>query len=154
MDKSEEEYLLELWERNVCPNCGASIAKGTRVGSGQKAKGGFCSLDCYARFYEVEIIQRTHRLAELSRRNQDSYHQLLQRWQIRFKPVSSVVPLSILVFYFIRHGNLRAVEICGITLGRESGELAFPSRFRANMTLQCSPAKIPSMHLILCQKRL
>ena len=51
---------------------GANIAEGTRVGSGQKTKGGFCSLDCYARFYEVEIIQRTYRLAELSRRNQDS----------------------------------------------------------------------------------
>jgi hypothetical protein len=72
MDKSEEEYLLELWERNICPNCGGAIAEGKRFGSGQKRKGGFCSLGCYARYYEFEIIQRARRLAELFRRHQGS----------------------------------------------------------------------------------
>ena len=72
MDKSEEEYLLELWERNICPNCGGGITEVKQGGSGQKRKGGFCSLDCYARYYEFEIIQRAQRVAEPSRRNQDS----------------------------------------------------------------------------------
>jgi len=39
---SEKNYLLELWDRNICPNCGADIPERTRVGSGNKAEGGFC----------------------------------------------------------------------------------------------------------------
>ena len=72
MDKSEDEYLLELWERNICPNCGVGIAEGTRVGIGQKRKGGFCSLTCYTSYYETEIIQRARRVAEIFRRHHDS----------------------------------------------------------------------------------
>jgi hypothetical protein len=36
MEKLEEEYLLELWERNICPFCGNLIPEGTRIGRGQK----------------------------------------------------------------------------------------------------------------------
>lgn len=65
MEKSDEErYLLELWERNICPYCGQKIPDKTRVGSGQKIKGGFCSLDCYARYYELELSERARLLAE------------------------------------------------------------------------------------------
>lgn len=48
MARSEEDYLRELWDKNICPNCGKDIPKGKRVGSGKKSEGGFCSLDCYA----------------------------------------------------------------------------------------------------------
>jgi len=48
MAESIEAYLLELWDQNICPNCGKTIPQGTRVGSGRKSEGGFCSLDCYA----------------------------------------------------------------------------------------------------------
>lgn len=52
MAKSERDYLLELWAKNVCPHCGNPIPEGKRVGAGDRGKGGFCSLDCYARYYE------------------------------------------------------------------------------------------------------
>lgn len=35
---AEEDSLLELWARNICPNCGQQIPAGKRVGSGQKSK--------------------------------------------------------------------------------------------------------------------
>jgi len=67
-DKSEEEYLLELWERNICPCCGKHIPEGTRVGRGQKRRGGFCSFDCYSKYYEVELIERAKHLIDVFRR--------------------------------------------------------------------------------------
>jgi hypothetical protein len=72
MDKSEEEYLLELWERNICPYCGKSIPEGTRVGRGKKRLGGFCSLGCVAQYNEFEFTQRAQHLAEVYRRHMDS----------------------------------------------------------------------------------
>jgi hypothetical protein len=66
----EETYLLELWDQNVCPNCGKMIPEGTRVGSGRKSEGGFCSLDCYANFYQLELSARAQRLAERVRRQE------------------------------------------------------------------------------------
>jgi len=72
MDKSEEEYLLDLWEDNTCPYCGNDIPEGKRVGSGQKRKGGFCSLDCYARYYELELARRARHLSEIVRRHRES----------------------------------------------------------------------------------
>lgn len=50
MAESIEASPLELWDRNICPNCGKTIPQGTRVGSGRKREGGFCSLDCYTSF--------------------------------------------------------------------------------------------------------
>ena len=50
MAESIEASLLELWDRNICPNCGKTIPQGTRVGSGRKREGGYCSLDCYPSF--------------------------------------------------------------------------------------------------------
>ncbi len=64
-DKSEEEYLLELWNRNICPHCGRTVALGGRVGSGKKRQGGFCSLDCYTRYYQFELSERAKRIAEI-----------------------------------------------------------------------------------------
>jgi hypothetical protein len=72
MAKSEREYLLDLWDRNICPNCGKDIAEGTRVGSGKKSEGGFCSLDSYAAYYKTDLIQRAKKIAELAARHQNS----------------------------------------------------------------------------------
>jgi hypothetical protein len=71
-DQSEGEYLRVLWDLNICPYCGETIPEGTRVGSGQKSKGGFSSLDCYTRYYEEELLQRARRVAELVRRHRES----------------------------------------------------------------------------------
>jgi hypothetical protein len=68
MAKSERDYLLELWSKNVCPYCGNAIPKGKRVGAGDKSEGGFCSLDCYAHYYEQELKNRARKVAELARR--------------------------------------------------------------------------------------
>lgn len=57
-EKSEKEYLLKLWKENSCPYCGSNIPEGSRVGSGKKSDGGFCSLDCYAQYYKLELIEK------------------------------------------------------------------------------------------------
>ena len=72
MARSERDYLLELWAKNICPCCGNSIPEGKRVGSGEKSKGGFCSLDCYARYYEQELMERARKVAELAERRRTS----------------------------------------------------------------------------------
>ena len=70
--KSEEAYLLELWDRKICPNCGNSIPEGKRVGSGQKRKGGFCCLKCYGNYYAAELAERAQRLATRFGHQEDS----------------------------------------------------------------------------------
>ena len=62
---SESEYLLKLWVMNVCPQCGKRIPEGTRVGTGRKSEGGFCSLTCYSRYYCLEIRERARRVSEI-----------------------------------------------------------------------------------------
>jgi hypothetical protein len=66
---SESRYLLELWSLNSCPFCGKSIPDGTRVGSGRKSEGGFCSLDCYAKYYALEIVERAQRVSEFAKQH-------------------------------------------------------------------------------------
>ena len=58
MADQERSYLLELWDKGVCPNCGTKIPEGKRVGSGKKSDGGFCSLDCYGEYYKTELTDR------------------------------------------------------------------------------------------------
>lgn len=58
MEKTEHTLLLELWELSVCPFCGTYIPEGARVGTGRREEGGFCSLDCYARYYSLELLAR------------------------------------------------------------------------------------------------
>ena len=72
MARSEKDYLLELWDKNICPNCGKQIPERTRVGSGKKSEGGFCSLECYTRYYEREIRERAKSLAALASRHRSS----------------------------------------------------------------------------------
>lgn len=62
MDISETQYLLDLWSRNICPWCGNQIPEGKRVGSGRKRDGGFCSLACYTRYYELDLRERARRI--------------------------------------------------------------------------------------------
>ena len=62
---SEDEHLLELWNRNICPTCGSSIPEGTRVGSGRRREGGFCSLDCYAKYRIDDVVDRARRTAAM-----------------------------------------------------------------------------------------
>lgn len=72
MARSEEEYLLELWDKKVCPNCGKSIPEGKRVGSGKKSEGGFCSLDCFGQYYRRELVERAKKVAALAERHRKS----------------------------------------------------------------------------------
>ncbi len=49
MATSEKNYLLELWDRNICPNCGADIPERILIAaelSAATAERGLCSLDC------------------------------------------------------------------------------------------------------------
>jgi hypothetical protein len=70
MAESIEASLLELWDRNVCPNCGKTIPQGTRVGSGRKSEGGFFSLDCYTSFYQLQLRERARRLTKRTKRKE------------------------------------------------------------------------------------
>ena len=68
---SETQYLLELWSKSVCPWCEKTIQPNTRVGSGRKSEGGFCSLDCYAKYYSIELNERAIKVAELAKQHSD-----------------------------------------------------------------------------------
>jgi hypothetical protein len=63
---------LELWASNICPNCGQQIPPVKGAGSGQSKKGGFCSLDGYASFYEYEIIETARRIFEAMKKYGES----------------------------------------------------------------------------------
>lgn len=52
---SESAYLEALWERNICAYCQKIIPEGGRVGSGKKADGAFCSLDCFAKYHVLKF---------------------------------------------------------------------------------------------------
>ena len=72
MDFREDEYLLALWDADVCPYCGKDIPEGTRVGSGQKRDGGFCSLDCYTRYHELNLQDKAQRISIAKRQRGES----------------------------------------------------------------------------------
>lgn len=72
MDISEEHHLLDLWRRNICPYCGSNIPEGTRVGSGRRSEGGFCSLSCYANYYALEIRERARRVLDVAKKHTNS----------------------------------------------------------------------------------
>ena len=62
---SEAAYLKMMWERNECPNCHRSFPEGKRVGTGRKKDGGFCSLDCYTRYYAMELSEKAKLLKRM-----------------------------------------------------------------------------------------
>ena len=70
LSESIQASLLELWDQNICPNCGKTLLQGTRVGSGRKSEGGFCSLDCYTSFYQLQLTERAQRLTERTKRKE------------------------------------------------------------------------------------
>jgi len=72
MAESEQSYLLELWDKHICPNCGRNIQEGRRVGSGKKSEGGFCSLDCYAEYRKAELAERHKKVMALAERHRNS----------------------------------------------------------------------------------
>lgn len=72
MGRSEQEYLLELWARNICPNCAKLIPEGTRVGSGKKTEGGFCSLNCFGEYYKTEMLERQKKVLAAVQRHRNS----------------------------------------------------------------------------------
>ena len=72
MGETEGDDLLELWERNVCPHCGSNIPEGTRVGSGRRGDGGFCSLDCFAKYHALNLLDRARRIETLIKRHRES----------------------------------------------------------------------------------
>ena len=70
LSTSIQASLLELWKQNICPNCGKTIPQGTKVGSGRKSEGGFCSLDCYTSFYQLQLTERAQRIVERTKRKE------------------------------------------------------------------------------------
>ena len=72
MAESEQKCLLELWAKNICPNCGKNIPDGKRVGSGKKSDGGFCSLDCYAQYHKADLTERHKKIVALAKRHRNS----------------------------------------------------------------------------------
>jgi len=67
----EKDYLLELWDRNICTNCGADILIAAEL-SAATAERGLCSLDCYTKCYDPELAERAKRVAALAARHRDS----------------------------------------------------------------------------------
>ena len=56
------EHLPKLWQDHP--------TQGTRVGSERKSEGGFCGLDCYSSFYQLELTERARRLVERTKRKE------------------------------------------------------------------------------------
>jgi hypothetical protein len=71
MVTSESDYLRDLWINNTCPFCKSVFDERDRVGSGKKRDGGFCSLLCYARYYQLDLRERARRIQKDSEPNQD-----------------------------------------------------------------------------------
>lgn len=67
----ETSYLLELWDKNICPSCGQLIPEGKRIGSGKKDEGGFCSMDCLVQFQGATLIERAKKVAELAAKHRN-----------------------------------------------------------------------------------
>jgi hypothetical protein len=49
---------LDYWDSGICPQCGATIPEGTQVGTGMKADGAFCSLDCLVKYDGRRFVAR------------------------------------------------------------------------------------------------
>ncbi len=72
MAESERRYLLELWDKGICPNCSKKIPDAKRVGSGKKSDGGFCSLDCYGEYYNAALTERHKKLIATAEKHRNS----------------------------------------------------------------------------------
>lgn len=56
---SDEGTIDSARERGVCPHCESRVEPGTGVGSGRRADGLFCSLKCFAEFYDDYITRQS-----------------------------------------------------------------------------------------------
>ena len=65
----QEDQLLKLSEKAVCPNCGNAIAAGARQVYGSAV---FCSLDCVAKYNAAELIERHRRIVAALERHRTS----------------------------------------------------------------------------------
>jgi hypothetical protein len=72
MESAESKYLLELWEKRICPFCGKTIPDEKPIGSGRPAEGRFCSLGCYDDYHHTEIIERAKKIQALAERHRNS----------------------------------------------------------------------------------
>jgi hypothetical protein len=62
MADTDENYILDAWEKRICPTCGAIIADERAYGSGRIKDGRFCSLAV------TGSIMRLQSLSGLTRR--------------------------------------------------------------------------------------
>lgn len=69
---TEADYLLELWDKRICPFCGKTIPDRQVFGSGDPTKGRFCSLGCYADYHSAEIIERAKKVQILAEQHRNS----------------------------------------------------------------------------------
>jgi len=61
MAVTEESFLLDCWERGVCAYCKKTFPASSRVGSGKKQEGGFCSLRCFAEYHKLTLAEKHQR---------------------------------------------------------------------------------------------
>ena len=61
MAVDDKARMTELFRNKICPYCGEKIPEGSGVGAGSVAKGLFCSLDHYARYYGSEMSRANYR---------------------------------------------------------------------------------------------
>lgn len=66
MADDAESWLLDCWQRVVRSHCRKPFLEAARVGSGQMKKSGFCSLDCYTKYYEFDFRERLRRFVDPS----------------------------------------------------------------------------------------
>jgi hypothetical protein len=58
MRETERRLLLEIEGRSLCPFCGQHVKPESRIGTGSKASGVFCSLNCFAEYSVLELSDR------------------------------------------------------------------------------------------------
>jgi hypothetical protein len=68
MADTDENYILDAWEKRICPTCGAIIADERAYGSGRIKDGRFCSLACYGKYHEAAIAKRANEALTKARR--------------------------------------------------------------------------------------
>jgi hypothetical protein len=54
--REQDISLLDHWDAGSCLQCGVTISKGTQVGTGMKADGAFCTLDCLVIYHGRKFI--------------------------------------------------------------------------------------------------
>jgi hypothetical protein len=57
VEKSEQTPLLKLMEAGICPECGQLVPENNRIDSARKLNRGFCGMDCYTAYYEIELAE-------------------------------------------------------------------------------------------------